>query len=113
MSRLMKGLRFNAERRNYGRWVDVHLYVPLESGVTQVATSINFTHVDAGSTEPEEAPLTLTPQQAQELMDALWHCGLRPTEGTGSAGSLAATQEHLKDMRAIAFGLLRQEGELP
>ncbi len=41
--------------------------------------------------------------EAQSLMDELWHCGLRPTEGTGSAGSLAATQKHLEDMRAIVF----------
>jgi hypothetical protein len=43
------------------------------------------------------------------LMDQLWQCGLRPTEGTGSAGSLAATERHLKDMREIAFGLLKNE----
>jgi hypothetical protein len=36
-------------------------------------------------------------------MDQLWQCGLRPSEGTGSAGSLAATQRHLEDMRALVF----------
>ena len=40
---------------------------------------------------------------AQILMDDLWSAGLRPTEGSGSAGSLAATQKHLEDMRTIAF----------
>lgn len=30
----------------------------------------------------------------------------RPTEGTGSAGALAATERHLKDMQTIAFRLL-------
>lgn len=51
--------------------------------------------------------LTLEPREAQQLMDELWLCGLRPTEGTGSAGSLAATERHLADMRAIAFSKLR------
>ena len=37
-------------------------------------------------------------QDAQQLMDELWHVGLRPSEGTGSAGALAATQAHLKEM---------------
>jgi hypothetical protein len=46
---------------------------------------------------------------AQDLMDELWLCGFRPSEGTGSAGSLAATQNHLKDMRAIAGKLLKCE----
>jgi hypothetical protein len=56
-----------------------------------------------------EPTLRLKNQEAQELMDALWHVGLRPSEGTGSAGSLAATERHLKDMQTIAMGLLRKE----
>jgi len=42
-------------------------------------------------------------EQAQTLMDDLWNCGLRPTEGAGSAGALAATQRHLDDMRRLVF----------
>jgi hypothetical protein len=48
-----------------------------------------------------EPTLRIRNDEAQELMDALWDAGLRPTEGTGSAGSLAATERHLADMRAI------------
>jgi len=40
---------------------------------------------------------------AQLLMDDLWNCGLRPSEGSGSAGALAATQRHLEDMRRLVF----------
>lgn len=47
--------------------------------------------------------LTLMPEEAQALMDELWDCGLRPREGIGSAGSLAATERHLADMRALVF----------
>ncbi len=36
----------------------------------------------------------------QSLMDELWREGFRPKD-VGTAGHLAATQEHLKDMRAI------------
>lgn len=39
--------------------------------------------------------------QAQVLMDNLWDCGLRPSEGSGSAGALMAAQLHLEDMRRI------------
>lgn len=42
-------------------------------------------------------------ENAQFLMDELWNCGLRPSEGTGSAGALAATQKHLEDMRRLVF----------
>ena len=53
----------------------------------------------------ESAPPTveLAENEAQRLIDALWHCGLRPSEGSGSAGMMAAVQKHLEDMREIAF----------
>ena len=49
-------------------------------------------------------------RDAQVLMDDLWKAGLRPTEGSGSAGSLAATERHLADMQKIAFGFLKKDG---
>ena len=52
--------------------------------------------------------LHLTIHQAQEFMDELWGCGLRPSEGTGSAGAMAAVQAHLADMRTLVF-----KGERP
>lgn len=50
------------------------------------------------ATEPS---LRISRTAAQTLIDDLWMSGLRPTEGTGSAGSLKATQNHLNDMRKI------------
>ena len=49
----------------------------------------------------------LSGEHTQMLMDNLWYCGFRPTEGTGSAGSLAATERHLADMKAVAFNALK------
>jgi hypothetical protein len=46
---------------------------------------------------------SITKAEAQELMDNLWQVGIRPSEGTGSAGQLAATQRHLEDMRRLVF----------
>jgi len=51
--------------------------------------------------------ITMSKQEAQVLMDSLWDSGIRPTEGAGSAGSLAATQKHLQDMRKIVFKQLK------
>lgn len=50
-----------------------------------------------------EPLMNISGESAQQLMDELWRAGLRPTEGTGSAGSLAATERHLADMRALVF----------
>jgi hypothetical protein len=54
--------------------------------------------------------LTLPREDAQLLMDELWNAGLRPSEGTGSAGAMAATERHLKDMTTIAMGALKKAG---
>jgi len=50
-----------------------------------------------------EPTFRLSRESSQLLMDDLWASGIRPTEGTGSAGSLAATQRHLEDMRTLVF----------
>ena len=56
---------------------------------------------DNGLMPPET--FTLSESRAQQLMDTLWREGFRPTEGTGSAGALAAVQKHLEDMRTLVF----------
>lgn len=63
------------------------------------------TEVEVNSLEGEKAPVALSLEliEAQALMDQLWKAGLRPTEGSGSAGALAATQNHLADMQRIVF----------
>lgn len=60
-----------------------------------------FVKVEEGATPP--VAMRLEHLEAQALMDRLWKAGLRPTEGSGSAGSLSATQDHLKDMRTLVF----------
>jgi len=47
--------------------------------------------------------LRISSLEAQALMDRLWSVGLRPTEGSGSAGALAATERHLADMQRLVF----------
>lgn len=64
-----------------------------------------------GEFERCDPSLSLGTVTAQRLMDQLWNCGYRPTEGSGSAGSLAATQRHLEDMRTIAFSQLKIPNE--
>ncbi len=83
--------------------------------VGMMEISNNKTHIMRVSLEevPEDEAisdpsLTLKWDEAQKLIDELWRVGLRPTEGTGSAGSLAATEKHLKDMQKIAFFLLEK-----
>jgi hypothetical protein len=56
-----------------------------------------------------KAAFAVNKEHAQQLMDDLWRCGLRPTEGHGSVGQLGAVKDHLRDMQALAFGKLKIE----
>lgn len=76
-----------------------------------MAMPLTFKDYDVDSPYVEMEPmLRLDNDEAQSLMDELWRCGLRPSEGSGSAGALAATQRHLADMQKIAFGTLLKDG---
>jgi hypothetical protein len=50
-----------------------------------------------------EPSFAMDNEQAQTLMDDLWNCGIRPTEGAGTAGSMRAVERHLEDMRTLVF----------
>ena len=56
--------------------------------------------------------LSLRDDEAQQLMDELWRTGIRPSNGVGNEGQLAATQAHLKDMQLIAMGWVKTQIEL-
>lgn len=60
-------------------------------------------HLYGAGRERQPTFTLLSYDDAQLLMDDLWNAGLRPTEGTGSAGSLKATERHLEDMRTLVF----------
>lgn len=101
----MKKNEFFCERQNFGRYIAVFMrQESSEDETVLVGSNIVFTKVsDASMVEPT---FRITPHEAQSLMDELWSCGLRPTEGTGSAGAMAATERHLNDMRALSTKLL-------
>lgn len=61
--------------------------------------------VSAGNT------IALDHQAPQELMDSLWECGIRPSEGSGSAGSMKAAQDNLQDLRRVTNGLFGLLGD--
>ena len=63
--------------------------------------------VDEGTIPP--VALRLGDDQVQDLMDKLWSIGFRPTEVKGSAGALAATERHLKDLQRLIFRTTRDD----
>lgn len=93
-----------------GRGVEVRMFVPQSETNSPCYVGLPFMHPLA---EGEIIPpaLNLTTEEAQQLCDALWEAGIRPTNGEGSTGQLAATRAHLADMRTLAFHVLKVREE--
>ena len=98
---------FMARRQDWNSGIALYFRQRTVGNDSMVADRISLVkHAPGTIAEPM---MLIEIQQAQQLMDELWQCGLRPSEGTGSAGSLAATERHLKDMQTIAMGLLSKD----
>jgi hypothetical protein len=78
----------------------VELFIGDQDGKTRVK-EILLERLD----EMVQAPpsFNLDRMEAQTLMDDLWNCGIRPTEGSGSAGALRAVERHLEDLQKLVF----------
>ena len=90
---------------SFGEMIDLRLFDP------EARKFVKFASVELVAVEPGDAveippALQIKKSDAQMLIDTLWDCGLRPTEGSGSAGALLATQEHLQSMKEMATRLL-------
>lgn len=81
--------------------IELHGMEETDTGEVSVAQYLEMEKAEQGHEYPPF--VTLSYEAAQILIDSLWDCGLRPSEGTGSAGALAATQKHLEDMRSLVF----------
>lgn len=82
-------------RETWSRSIGVHLAVRHEDNTLSIARAVTLERHEEGTVLPEEPLFSLDDTEAQRLMDELWHLGVRPTEGHGSTGQLAATEKHL------------------
>ena len=102
----MKDIIVRAAPANWYQGVDYSIR-KRANGALFAASEFRWEVVEEGAECPRTFGLNMVGSQI--LMDDLWNAGLRPTEGSGSAGSLSATQGHLEDMRKIAFNQLGVE----
>lgn len=68
-----------------------------------VMTEVTFKSFDRDAVEFPAVPLGITKEAARNLMDALWNCGVRPSNGAQTVGELSAVKSHLEDMRTLYF----------
>ena len=99
-------LQIRAQRKEWhGPFVDL-LICSVSKNKWDVVEPLTTTMHELPPHAPAEPTLTISIDAAQRLLDNLWDCGLRPTQGKGSAGQLAAVERHLHDMRIIALDKL-------
>jgi hypothetical protein len=103
--------RAYAENRRYIDGIAIHLYEKRPDGSISILSNLIFETYGLNEAIPGNSEIVLPTETAQELMDSLWQCGLRPSEGSGSAGSLRATENHLKDLQSINDRLLKMVEE--
>ena len=108
---MANGISIHADPRDWGH--RIAFLIGRENNGPREVASLVWRESSLAKVEPETFSLDM--QVAQSLMDQLWACGVRPTEGRGSAGALAATQQHLEDMRRLVFEpreerVVQQEG---
>ena len=94
-------LQARAQSAPWNRSIEIMLAHTAVDGAYSTVTDMTLKLCPPGNAPP--CSLSLDMDDAQTLMDDLWKCGLRPTEGAGSAGSLAATERHLADMKRLVF----------
>jgi len=103
---MFRNFHVHAEPRWQAHGIMLHFYERQQNGDISLLSGLQFTTVKEGeSVEPQES-IVMPLETAQELIDSLWQCGLRPSEGSGSAGSLKATENHLKDLQTLSWRLL-------
>jgi len=98
---MMKGKHIRAESQDFRHSIGLYIY-EIDADGKKTVGSLEMKPVEDPALQ-HDSMTNISPSAAQVLMDDLWHAGIRPTEGTGSAGSLKATENHLQDMRAIVF----------
>ena len=100
-------LRITAIKLGYRSDAGIGLYIDRDvadrAGCGTLVGPLKFEYREPYVIDTAPPPITLGTTEAQALMDSLWSVGLRPTEGSGSAGSFAAQGEHLKDLQRLVF----------
>jgi len=104
----MMSLRIDAHREVWSNKINLRI-AEVVDGKLYLAKPVEFSAAELTDGDYVNPCISFNQTEAQTLMDALWFCGVRPTEGSGSAGSLKATQDHLKDMQKIAFHFLESK----
>lgn len=98
--------KIGAHLQDYANHIGIRIYA-VDDDARQITHAATLVWQEVSEGEIIPGALALQKSAAQELMDQLWMCGIRPTAEVGTEKALSATRAHLTDMQTIAFGALR------
>jgi hypothetical protein len=81
----------------------------IREGNRAVGEPVTMRTVTEAMSDTAGPTFELSYQSAQHLMDALWDVGLRPSEGSGSAGALKQAEDHIASLKKIVFALVESD----
>ena len=76
-----------------------------EKNKVAIATNIEFKEVERFTAH--DPLLRMDDEAAQGLMDSLYAAGLRPSEGRYTVENVQSMQNHIDDLRKVAFNRLK------
>ena len=92
-------MRIKARSELWNDAIDVLMFV--DDGQRSVVTELKLEPIKDGTyCSPS---FSLTPQEAQEMMNELWACGIRPHNGQGGPAQVEAMRDHLRDLQRVVF----------
>jgi hypothetical protein len=98
----------NAFTRPFSDAVEIYLADKQPGRLTVISglVATSYEYKEGETVQPSPA-ITINRESAVRLMDAFWNIGIRPSQDAQSVGQLAAIEKHLKDMRRLAFKVLK------
>lgn len=98
-------IRFGVQRNYSSNGFEIYMKDrPHQGGVR---STVKFVDVIRDPVDPAVlptgAPMIITEEEAQNLMDSLWEAGVKPSGGEGHTAHIRALNAHLLDFRKIAF----------
>lgn len=99
-------MTWRAQMMIYRDGVDL-LYFQRQGETIAVAQPVNLILTEQPRSDLIEGPtLHLPDNSAQELLQALWDAGLRPSDGTGGSAEVKALRDHIKFAERVALAIL-------
>lgn len=104
---MYNNFQFNAFREPRINGYAIYAISNLSHGEKEYVTEVKITVVPLREVQEDPmwrpAPIELSKESAQSLMDALWDAGVKPSGGEGHTAHIRALNDHLDSMKKIAF----------